>query len=380
MMTTAARPGIGGFRELRVVDKVRESDIITSFHLEPLEPEGWRPFRPGQFLVFRLPGAADGQLIVRNYSLSGPPDVRGRYRITVKREPAAAPDLPAGAGSGYLHDRIAVGQVLLAEGPRGDFVLDRDSRRPVVLLSGGVGLTPMVAMLHDLAAVDDRRVFFVHACENGDVHALRDEVEALVASRPGMSFHFIYRAPTERDRAHARFHAEGLVSKALLQSLLPLDDYDIYLCGPPAFMKATYRLMRELGVPASRIAYEFFGPATVLEPDFSASPTAPVLTPTPKPALAIADAIRPVMGLPTVEFRRSEIMATWNEGAGSLLALAEDHGLRPDFSCRAGICGTCSSRLLAGEVDYFEEPLDEVEDGQVLLCCSRPHGSIVLDL
>lgn len=358
-----------GFRELKVVAKVRESAIITSFHLEPVEAEGWRPFEPGQFLVFRIPVQGGNDFVLRNYSVSCSPQRQGSYRITVKREAAPRADVPDGVSSCYLHDHIEIGDVLMAEGPRGDFVFDRDSARPVVLLSGGVGLTPLVSMLHALAGTE-RKVFFIHACDNGHVHALRDEVEALAAARPGMTAHFCYRFPTGADRAAGSYHSEGMVTRELLQQLLPLDDYDFYLCGPSPFMHAVHGMLRGLGVPRQRIAYEFFGPATLLETPAEPAPVqAPPLAPVAVPSRTM-----------TVEFRKSGRTAIWNATAESLLAFAEDQGLSPDFSCRAGICGTCKSHLVAGEVDYFEEPLDELAPGEVLLCCSKPKGSLVLDL
>ena len=365
--------GRSGFRELKVVAKVRESSIITSFYLEPLQPEGWRGFAPGQFLVFKLPVEGEGGFVLRNYSVSCSPAMPGRYRITVKREPASAPDLPPGLCSSFLHDRVEVGDVLLAEGPRGDFILDEASERPVVLLSGGVGLTPMVSMLHALAGTG-RRVFFIHACDNGEVHALRDEVEAVAASRAGISVHFCYRFPTEADRDTARHHSEGVVTRELLQSLLPLDDYEVYLCGPPPFMQAMYGTLRGLGIARERIAYEFFGPATVLEVERAQTAADAHAPPATRAETAAArDQL-------TIEFRRSGRTAVWDDSAESLLSFAEDQGLAPDFSCRAGVCSTCKSRLIEGEVAYFEEPLDELAAGEVLLCCSKPKGSLVIDI
>ncbi|TPL46416.1 2Fe-2S iron-sulfur cluster-binding protein [Mesorhizobium sp. B2-4-6] len=363
-----------GFRDLKLVAKVKESAVITSFHFEPVNPRDWRAFEPGQFLVFRIPvpGSAAGErgYVLRNYSVSCSPASEGLYRISVKREAAPAPGLPGGISSCFLQDQVDVGDVLQAEGPRGDFVLDRTSPRPVVLLSGGVGLTPMVSMLHALATIADRRATFIHACENGDVHALRDEVAGLVATRPGLIAHYCYRSPSELDRTERRFHSEGMISRDVLQRLLPIDDYDFYLCGPPPFMQAIYGLLRGLGVPKHRIAYEFFGPATVLEPDAVRAPPVPVQ---PARIEATGEAT-------TVEFRKSGLKAVWDGSAASLLDFAEDQGLTPEFSCRVGICGTCKSRLVSGEVAYFEEPLDELRAGEVLLCCSKPHGSVVLDI
>jgi len=358
-----------GFRDLKVTAKVRESSIITSFHLAPIDPEGWRGFEPGQFLVFRIPVGSGREWVLRNYSISCSPERKDGYRITVKREAAPDAGVPDGVSSCHLHDNVEVGDVLVAEGPRGDFVLDRGSTRPVVLLSGGVGLTPLVSMLHALAATE-RRTFFIHACENGEVHALRDEVEALAASNPGVTVHFCYRFPTEADRAADNHHSEGVVTKELMQRLLPLDDYDFYLCGPSPFMQAVHATLRGLGVARERIAYEFFGPAMLLE----AVPEKPkAAAPTTPTVAAPGEALM-------VEFRKSGVTAAWDGNAESLLAFAEDQGLVPEFSCRAGICGTCKSHLVSGEVAYFEEPLDELAAGEVLLCCSKPQGSVVLDL
>jgi uncharacterized protein len=348
-----------GFHPLKVVAKVRESSIITSFYLTPVDPAQWRDYVPGQFLTFKIPKADDKGFVPRSYSLSGPCGKAGEYRVSIKRE-------PDGLASNYFHDQMDVGDTVMALAPRGEFVLDRTSPRPVVLLSGGVGLTPMVSMLHDLAETKDREVLFLHACENGEVHALPGEVLDLVRSNERLRTHFVYRNPTEQDRIAVKFDSEGVITKALLQTLLPLDDYDFYLCGPPAFMQAIYRTLRDLGVPKPRIAYEFFGPATVL--DEEAKPV------TPKPSVAISS------DMPIIEFRKSGITANWDGASESLLAFAEAQGLSPEFSCRAGICSTCKASVISGDVAYFEDPLDDVEKGFALLCCSKPAGSLVLDL
>jgi uncharacterized protein len=366
----SATAGAGGFRPLKVIDKVRESSIITSFHLEPAEPGGWRAFEAGQFLVFRFPADNERGHVLRTYSVSCAPGHPGRYRISVKREVAPRQGVPEGLGSCHLHDIVEVGDILMADGPRGDFYLDRKSSRPVVLLSGGVGLTPMVSMLHALVEQSDRRAVFVHACDNGEVHALGDEVRSLAETRSGIEAHFVYRFPTEADRAAARYHAEGMVTRELLQQLLPLDDYDFYLCGPPPFMQAVFRLVRSLGVAKDRIAYEFFGPATMLEPG-----SLPAVVTVEQAVGAL-----PAVGAITVTFRKSGSSATWVDGSESLLTFAESHGLAPEFSCRAGVCGTCKTGLVDGEISYFEEPLDDPGARQVLICCARPKNSLVLDL
>jgi ferredoxin-NADP reductase len=360
------------FVDYKVVARTRESDVISAFTLAPVGGGAVPAYRPGQYLVFRL--TINGVTVLRNYSVSGDSADTQVLRIAVKREPApSGTQWPGGVGSNHLHDHIHVGDILSAAGPMGDFVLAEDSERPVVLFSGGVGLTPMMCMLHRLVASSRRRVFFIHACENGKAHAFADEVLALAAQREGVSVHFCYREPTAADRESNRFHSEGLIGREQVQALLPLDDYDFYLCGPSPFMQANWRLLRDLGVDKQRIHYEFFGPATVLEAEVQ-DESAPAILPAFESA--------PVGDAPEaqVRFMPSGTSMAWNDECESLLELAEQAGLNPDFNCRAGLCNTCMSTLVSGEVDYFEPPLDEPPQGRVLLCCSRPRGPVVIEL
>ncbi|MGE8144010.1 FAD-binding oxidoreductase [Pseudomonas frederiksbergensis] len=365
-----------GFAHFVVTEKVRESATISSFVLRSARHDTHLAFRPGQFIVVRIP-LADGAQLLRTYSLSGDPDDHSRIRISVKHEraPAHLPDVPAGIGSSFLHESLAVGEHLEIAGPAGEFVLDESSERPVVLFSGGVGLTPMVSMLHRLATASTRSVYFIHACEDGAVHALREEVLALAAGRSNIRVHFCYRTPNADDLELGHHHSSGLVSRETLQVLLPLDDYDVYLCGPRPFMQANWRLLRGLGVDKARIRYEFFGPATILDEDEPAP--APVST-TPG-AQQATDTEKPDTEM-SVRFDPSGQVVPWDQGCHSLLELAEQVGLSPSFSCRAGLCNTCLTPLISGSVEYIEAPLIEPEPGQVLLCCTRPTSSVVLAL
>lgn len=379
---------VAGFREFRVADKVAESDIITSFYLEPTDGAPVWEVKPGQYLTLRMPG--DGDPVLKTYSVSCDPSETRHHRITVKRE-AGLNGAPDGVGSCWLHDQVEVGQIIDIAAPRGAFVLDESSNRPVLLLSGGVGLTPMVSMLHRLRD-SGRDVYFLHACENGRVHALRDEVLTCVNDR--ISARFVYRTPDEADRAAQRFDAQGVIDKAFLQNNLPIDDYEVYLCGPTPFMVAMYQLLQDVGVPKGRIAYEFFGKAKSLDQLLvksdvrkaasRAAPTIQALTFLTDPdAWAAADEGAKHTGTPSqgeVTFRKSSTSAEWDGFAGSLLELAENAGLNPEFSCRSGICNTCKCTLVSGAVEYFEEPLIRPEEGQVLICCSRPKGAVVLDI
>lgn len=378
-----------GFRRFRVAQKRPESSIITSFHFVPEDDGPLWEMRPGQYLTLRVPGEAGP--ILRSYSLSALPDGT-THRISVKRE-------TDGRGSGWLHDHVAEGDVVEIAAPRGSFVLDESSQRPVLLLAGGVGLTPLVAMLHRLAQ-SGRRAWFLHAVENGEVQALRAEVDGLAATSDGrITVRHVYREPTAQDRVSGRFHAEGVIDRALLQSLLPLDDYDVYLCGPTPFMVAMWRLLTGLGIAPNRIAYEFFGKGASL-PALAAEKTVPQQSDRRIPAnapksLAKLDFItdpdawsKPEKVAPATQFHdgdevvfaRSGVAATWSDASASILELAESAGLDPAFSCREGICGTCRCKLSEGEVEYFADPLDPPPPGEILICCSRPRGRVVLDI
>ncbi len=391
----ALDPKQKGFRAFRINKKVKESDIITSFYLEPTDGHSVWAVKAGQYVTLRIPAA--GRQVLKSYSVSSNSSQENGYRITVKRE-AGLDGAPDGVGSCWLHDQAQIGGIIDIAAPRGAFYLDEESTRPVILLSGGVGLTPIIPMLHRLKETD-RDVYFLHACENGQVHALRDEVLGLANDR--IKPLFVYRKPSEQDEIANSFDAKGFIDKAFLQLHLPIDDYEVYLCGPTPFMVAMYQLLQKIGIAKPRIAYEFFGKGGSLDkveesPKFSlaaskAVPTIQALTFLTDPD-AWASADEPANSVVTtskvssaappgdVVFRKSGLSAVWDGSSETLLELAENAGLNPEFSCRAGICGACSCRLLEGEVEYTEEPLEDIEKGRVLICCSRPKGQVVLDI
>lgn len=368
-----------GFRRLRVNARRRESASIVSFELVSADGAALPPFVAGQFVTLRLP-LPGGEKLLRTYSLSGDPADTTRWRISVKREPAPAgrDDVPAGRGSSYLHDTVQAGDELDVAGPSGAFVCGDDTARPVVLMSGGVGLTPLVSMLHRLRAMEgarDRHVYFIHACENGAVHAFGNEVAALAAASPNVHVHICYREPSAQDRLARSFDSEGFITRETLQRLLPLDDYEVYLCGPPAFMQANWRLLRGLGVARERIHYEFFGPATVLEADAEPAHEASsdAIGRTARDCEIDANAT-------IVKFHPRAAPVAWDSRCESLLELAEQHGYAVPFSCRIGICNTCVTPLAQGSVEYTTEPLDPPPAGAVLLCCAKPAGNVTLAL
>ena len=253
--------------------------------------------------------------------------------------------------------------------PRGRFVLGDAGNRPVVLISGGVGVTPMVAMAEHIVGEGKRTgsfrpIYFVHGTQNGRVHAFRDHLRALAAEHPEFKLHVCYSRPGEGDAIGTSHDADGQVSIDTLKRILPFGDYDFYLCGPAAFMRSLYDGLTGMGVAPNRIFYKSFGPATVLKPETPAQG-------------APAD-----LGSVPVRFVRSDAGADWSRDRGTLLEFAESLGIAPNFGCRSGICGTCTTRILGGAVDYVEEPVAPRAAGEVLLCCSVPRRGteVVLDL
>jgi nitric oxide dioxygenase len=254
--------GWSGFRNFIVDRKVVESEVITSFYLTPEDNKAIAHFTPGQYISIKLEIAGEKFTHMRQYSLSDAPG-KDYYRISVKRE--SGTDNPDGMVSNYLHDGVNQGDILKVSAPAGDFVLDTDKNTPVVLLSGGVGLTPMMSMLKTLAQVQpERNVTFVHAAANGNVHALRDEVEEL-STLDNVSSFFFYDSPTEEDRKNNRFDVEGYVTRDWLKEKIDTKDADFYFCGPVPFMKAINRSLKDIGINQERIHFEFFGPMGNLE-------------------------------------------------------------------------------------------------------------------
>ncbi|WP_227246624.1 FAD-binding oxidoreductase [Paraburkholderia caribensis] len=360
------------FRRFRVARRTQESASIVSFDLVPVDGGALTPFVAGQYVTVRLP-LPSGERLLRTYSLSGDPADNTRWRFSVKHE-RGGDAVPAGRGSSHLHERVQAGDELELAGPSGAFVCGDEVTRPVVLMSGGVGLTPLVSMLHRLRTMNgahSRRVYFIHACENGAVHAFRREVETVAAAHPNVRVHVCYRRPSAEDRAMKYFDSEGLISRDTLQGLLPLDDYEVYLCGPPAFMQSNWRLLRSLGIERGRIHYEFFGPATVLEDNVVEAP----LSEKPHAEIRMATDTET-----TVRFHPRADPVAWDPACGSLLEFAEQHGYAPAFSCRIGVCNTCVTGLVDGKIEYTEEPLEPPSEGTLLLCCAKPAGSVTLAL
>ena len=253
--TLAARKAGNIYRNYTVTRIERESDVITSFYLQPEGAESIHCHRAGQFLPIEIQPPGHDKPIKRTYTISNAPN-GSHYRLSIKREPAAGPDLPPGVSSNYFHEHLKPGSTIRALAPRGRFVLAESSMRPVVLLSAGVGITPMISMLEELAKESascgcSRKVWFIHGARNGKEHAFGDYVRRI--AWPGLTTHFVYSKPGEDDTEGIDYHSKGRIDVDLLKSLLPFDDYDFYFCGPLAFMEALYDGLKALNVSDQRI-------------------------------------------------------------------------------------------------------------------------------
>ena len=357
-----------GFRTLVVDRKEPESETITSFYLVAEDGKPLPPFLPGQFLPLRLDIPGHPKPLTRTYSLSERPHPE-YYRLTIKREtpPRDQPDVPPGLSSNYFHDHVKPGTTLRTRPPRGKFFLDPHGESPVALMSAGVGLTPMVSMLNAIAeAGSGRPTWFIHGARNGAEHALGDHLRRLAGENDNIEVYIRYSDPRPENNEGRDYDSEGRIDAALFERLLPENGVDVYLCGPPPFMKSLFADLLAWGVPEDRIHYEFFGPASALHEGEEAKTGG-------------GDCVECATDI-EVTFARSGLTANWNPSFGTLLEMAEGLGLAPAYSCRSGICHTCLCDLEEGEVEYLEEPLDPPREGAVLICSSKPKTDVVIDV
>jgi ferredoxin-NADP reductase len=371
--TLGGAPAWEGYRDFIVERRVMEDGAQTacSFYLVPADGQPLPGFKPGQFLTFKLPipdpVSGEPRNVVRCYSLSDLPR-SDYYRITVKRVPAPAdrPDLLPGLSSGFFHDQVQEGARLAVKAPSGHFYLMEQEPLPVVLVAGGIGLTPLLSMLNTmLHRGDQREVWLFYGVRNGDEHLMKRHFEILAEEHHNFHLHVCYSRPNEQDVEGVDYQHRGHADINLLRLTLKLARYQFYVCGPRAMMESLIPALEEWGVASADIFYESFGPATLPKREKPKTEAAK------EPATALAA---------TVTFSKSGKSLPWDPDAESLLAFAEDNGMEPDFGCRAGSCGTCQTLLISGEVEYSQEPDAEIEPGHCLLCIGIPKGDIKLDL
>jgi ferredoxin-NADP reductase/MOSC domain-containing protein YiiM len=357
------RPAWAGFQPLKVASVNRESASVVSLHLTP--SAGGEPTvhpQAGQYLTLRLRArGVDQPPVIRSYSLSSIGDDDG-YCISVKRE-------PDGTGSGFLHDHVHSGDVLEVAAPRGNFGL-RGGDRPVALISAGIGVTPMLAMLQTLAqAHSSREVWWLHGARDGQEHPFSDRADQLLGSLAHAHRIVTYSRPTADDTPGKRFDAVGRLNIETIQSAGIPVDADYYLCGPEAFMRALSAGLTARGVPPERVNTETFGPIAVAAPGIiGAGERAPHQPDGP-----------PGHG-PAVTFARSGLTVAWKPSYSTLLELAEACDVPVSFGCRTGVCHYCETEMLTGEVTYKVQPLEPPAEDRVLMCCTQPRTEVTLEL
>ncbi|AXC13023.1 Flavohemoprotein (Hemoglobin-like protein) (Flavohemoglobin) (Nitric oxide dioxygenase) [Acidisarcina polymorpha] len=351
-----------GFRTLRVAAVHPESVDVLSFVLESEDRNPLPTPLPGQFLIFKLKLDKDSDPILRSYSMSGPSGT-GTYRISVKRA--------AGAGSRYFHDSIRAGDLLQVSAPRGSFTL-APGDLPVVLLSAGIGATPVLSMLHSLAdsaANSMREVWWCYGTRNGKEHPFVAEVRTLLSGLPhGHSF-VAYSKPEDGDQSGKDYDVSGRLNLSSLQQLQVPKEADFYLCGPAAFLRDFVADLKSWGIHDSYIHSEVFGSESAITPGIAPTTSVP---PHP-PAESVGAG-------PGVSFTRSGLTVPWDSRYGSLLELAEACDVPVRWACRVGVCHTCESGLIDGRISYAPEPLDRPVEANVLICCSTPQTAVELDL
>ena len=367
--TTVGNPGLAyeeqapawpGFRQMRVTRIHKESDNVTSFILAPIDGQALHIFQAGQFVVVRLHLDPNKPPVLRSYSLSDLP-AADHFRISVKNE-------LNGIGSSFLCNRTQEGDVLDVSAPRGSFTL-RPGQSPVVLLSAGVGATPVMSMLHTLAAErSQREIWWIYGARNRVDHPFAEESRSLLKQLSRGRGYVVYSRPAAIDQVGADFDAAGHIDTALLEKIGVSQGSDFYLCGPSSFLQNMLDGLRNWGVLAENVHTEIFGSLEAITPGMTQVVHTPHLPQGP-----------PGSG-PPVSFARSGITAAWDPKFGSLLELAEACDVPVRWSCRAGVCHTCMTGLVGGSIIYNPEPLEKPAPGNVLVCCSQPNAGVTLDL
>jgi ferredoxin-NADP reductase/MOSC domain-containing protein YiiM/ferredoxin len=351
-------PAWSGFRPVVIVALREESADVRSFEIATEDGSPLPPALPGQYIVVRIQRNPNGPAVTRNYSLCSPPG-NPNYRIGVKNE--------HGLASGFLHQSVP-GRRLEISAPRGSFTLAAGAT-PVVLISAGIGVTPMLAMLHAAAAATPRQVWWLHSARDRAHHSFAKQADDLLVALSASRRCVVYSRPAPGDMLGQDFDRLGRLSPQLLQDIGVPQDADFYLCGPPSFLEDFQEGLAAWRVPRSRIHLEVFGPASALTPGISA--VAAALPHRPD---------GPAGAGPMVTFLRSDLAVPWDTRFSSLLELAEACAVPVRWACRSGVCHNCESGLIEGELAYAPEPVDAPAEGNVLICCATPTTAVELDL
>jgi len=354
-----------GYRKFSVAKKARECEDVWAFYLKPHDGKPLPPFKPGQYLTFQLDIPGRDKPLIRCYSISDGPHHADYYRVTIKKEkaPPDKPDLPPGAASSFFCDAVKEGDILSVKAPTGHFFLDMTKNNPIVLIAGGVGVTPMLSMAQAIAASGSKReTWFFFGVRNTQEHIHKAELEKLAAEHENIQLHVCYSRPGANEVKGRDYQHAGRVSIELLKELLPSNNFEYYLCGNGTFMKSITDGLEAWGVPEKDVYFEAFGPATVKKKAAQPTPTETVF-----------------LSRLNVTFSRSGKTVPWEPYAGNLLDFARSQGVRIDSGCCAGSCGSCLVAIKSGSVDYLKPPDAEPEQGACLTCICRPKADLILD-
>jgi ferredoxin-NADP reductase len=350
-----------GYRKFVVQRRVEEADHVCSFHLVPHDAKPLPPFKPGQYLTFRLAGAGrEGGQLIRCYSLSDHPH-QPYYRVTIKRVLPPAGVGAGGAGSTLFHAQVKERDILDVRAPSGHFFIDPHDPAPVVLIGGGIGVTPIYSMLATLVHLKGPRpVWVYYGVRNRREHVFRAELAAIAREHRNVRLRICYSQPGAEDRPGEDYHIAGRITPELLRRELPSNNFAFYYCGPGLMMEALTAGLKDWGVPESHLHFEAFGPLSVKRVN-----------------QAIAGAPAPAKH--SVVFRKTGTTVPWDESQGTVLDLAEQAGINIPSGCRTGNCGTCVVAMQSGEVTYIQPPGTSPEARTCLACIAQPKGDLVLD-
>jgi len=356
------------FQSFKVDRKVVEntSGSICSFYLKPENGKPLPTFLPGQFLTFRLdiptaPGSI--QQVIRCYSLSDAPRA-DYYRISIKRAPAPSHDVRQGLSSQYFHDHVNVGSILQVRAPCGHFHSD-NSENPIVLIGGGIGITPLLSMLNQCSQQQpSREIWLFYGLRDGREMVMKSHLDGLTASNPNFHLLICMSNPLPENEDSRDYQHLGRVDIELLRAQLSDKPYHFYICGPTSMLESLVPALEDWGIDDTHIHFEAFGPASIKRRH-----TKTTVNEAQDPATNASI---------VVNFAQSGQQFQWQPSTCNLLEFAEANGVSVNASCRAGSCGSCQTKLITGEVEYPQPPDYDPEPGSCLLCVSRPKTSITL--
>jgi ferredoxin-NADP reductase/MOSC domain-containing protein YiiM len=350
-----------GFREARIADIAHETRDVVALELEPTDGNPWPTAIPGQFVVVRLQLPSVAGAVLRSYSLCNAPNSI-HYRLGIKRE-------PLGIAGAYFADSVRAGDVVQMSAPRGSFVL-QPGDEPVILLSAGIGVTPVLAMLHALAQQSSQQeVWWLYAARDGTEHPFAKEVRQLLGALPRGRSHIWYSRPTADDDIGRGYDSAGRMDATVFPELgIPLSGH-YYLCGPPLWMESLRTQLSKSGVAGDHIHGELFGSRPATTPGVTTTTQRPPHQPLGEPGSG-----------PSISFARSGLIVPWRDDFHNILELAEASDVPVQWSCRTGVCHTCETALISGELRYVIEPLESPVEGSALICCSVPKVDLALDL